>query len=230
MLPPLADRRAVLLLSGGVDSTTALALMARRRLEVDAVIFDYGQTLRREIDVAVANADRYNARPIVVDLDLLWTSPGCALLGNPDAIPLDRSQPQINGGQPPTNVPFRNGVFLSMAAAYCIDQGINQVWGGFNGLHSGQYPDDARGFLASMQIAINRVIADDKAPLQIVAPWCDVAKSTIVQRGLELGVDYGSTWSCYQNGDRHCGRCDSCYQRNLAFAPHRLQLDGSPIG
>lgn len=221
---------AVILLSGGIDSTTALILADAMGYDVTALIFDYGQRLQIEVNVARENAERYlgHKNYAVVDAPMNWIDPNCSLLG-PRALQTGRDARDIALGGPPTSyVPFRNGIFFAYAAAYAEPRRIETIIAGCNGLLSGNYSDDTQAFGHAMQAAIREGTQPGWKP-SIWLPFTEVPKRQIVALGLRLGVDYRNTWSCYDNGPAHCGRCDSCVQRRAAFAPNGLDLEGNPI-
>lgn len=211
--------RAVLLLSGGIDSTTLLYDLVQDGVEVHALTMDYGQTLSKEINTSAQNAHRVGARWLLVPSPLTWLPTTCSILrgGRRTPIPLDRTPEEIADGTPPTYVPFRNGVFLALAVAYGESLGIDLVYCGGNGLNSGLYWDDTLDFARAFQEAAREGTAPDYQP-RIVYPYANKTKREIVQLGDQLGINYQDwTWSCYQNGVQHCGRCDSCQQRIKAL-------------
>jgi 7-cyano-7-deazaguanine synthase len=224
--PPRSQ--AVVLLSGGIDSTTALALARHYGFDCHALIFDYGQRLARELDYAERNAQRHATVSTVVRAPMNWIDPACSLLG---AAPLQtgRSTSEIADSGPPTSyVPFRNGIMFAYAVAYGEARGIETIFGGCNGLQSGNYPDDTAEFGKAFTQAAQIGTQPGYQP-RIWLPFATMPKAQIVGLGRRLGVDYTATWSCYDNGDRHCGRCDSCAQRRAAFTPNDLDLEGNPI-
>lgn len=219
---------AVLILSGGIDSTTTLAELVDRGKRPLCLIFDYGQTLSKEVQVAVANAQRFGCSYHVVDLPMGWIAPGCPLLGGGD-IPTGRTRKQIQaGGTPATYVPFRNGIMLSIAGAAAEARGIRPIYCGGNGLDSGNYWDDTFEFAKAMERAIDAG-TDPKWQPRVLFPNANRTKVDVVTVGMLHGVDYSKTWSCYQNGDHHCGECDSCVQRREALAVHGLNIEGAPL-
>jgi len=213
----------ILLLSGGIDSTTLLAkLSAECRhygTKLHSLIFDYGQTLIKEVDIARRNAVHYGALPVIFKVDFTALAPRCALLqGNEDNIPTGRSTDDIaQAGTPPTYVPFRNGIFLAYAVAYGEYHGIEDIYCGGNGLHSGNYWDDTAHFALAFTTAAQIGTAPEYGPV-IHFPFSTITKQQIVQQGRQLGVDYTLTWSCYLNQQQPCGVCDSCVQRQQALA------------
>lgn len=219
---------SILILSGGIDSTTTLAELTDRGLRPLCLIFNYGQTLSKEVDVAVANAQRYGAAHHVVDLQMGWIAPGCALLGGAE-IPTGRTRKQIGAdGTPPTYVPFRNGIMLSIAAAAAEARRIRPIYCGGNGLDSGNYWDDTFEFAKAMEKAIDAG-TDPKWQSRVLFPNANRTKVDVVTIGLTHGVDYSKTWSCYKNDDLHCGECDSCVQRREALAAHGLNIEGESL-
>ena len=214
-------KRCVLLLSGGIDSMTLAHQLVHDGYHVHALTMDYGQTLDKEVEVARKAADGLELLWRRVDIPLLWVAPACALLqGTATAMPTGRNLQQISqGGTPPTYVPFRNGIFLALAVAYGEARGIGQIFCGGNGLHSGLYWDDTAQFAQAMTLAATVGTSPAYAPV-IRFPFADMDKAAIVGLGRSLGVDYGATWSCYQNGHQHCGQCDSCVQRAAALGGH----------
>ena len=226
----MKPRKAALLLSGGIDSTTTLARMAELGLDsIHAFIFDYGQTLAHEVDVAAKNADHYGADIHIICVDLRWTSKRCVIFkDNPGEIPKDRTQAEIDAGTPPSYVPFRNGIFFSLVGAWAESNECPEIWAGCNGLHSGQYPDDTEAFGYRMQAALQEGTAPGFLP-SIILPFANTSKVNVVAAGLDMGVDYSKTFSCYTNLKTHCGHCDSCLQRRRAFEPFGLDLEGHPV-
>lgn len=206
---------SVLLLSGGIDSTTLLAHLANLDMRPLCLIFDYGQTLRKEVGIAQQNARRYGCESRVIDLDLSWTAPRCGLFSG--AVPVKRSVNQIAAaGTPLTYVPFRNGVFLSVAVAYAEGHNLEKIYCGGNGLHSGNYWDDTTEFAAAFQQAARQGTSPYYHP-EIIFTFANMPKHMVLEYGRSLGVDYTRTWSCYLNEDQPCGVCDSCVQRKAAF-------------
>lgn len=209
---------AILLLSGGLDSTTVLALLARHQQRVIALTFDYGQLLSGEIAYAVDNARRWGAHHRVVTLDLRAVAPESALLNGGRNLPLDRTVAEIDaGGTPPSYVPFRNGIFLAYAVAFGEARGITDIYCGGNGLASGNYYDDTEQFAGAFQQAADEGTSPTYHP-KIRFPLCRVSKAAVVQFATRLHVNLDDTWSCYRNLSVACGRCDSCVERTAAIA------------
>lgn len=206
---------AVLLLSGGIDSTTCLYGLTSQGKRVMCLIFDYGQTLIKEVEIAINNAKRLGQDYKVIKIDLSFSDSKCSLISD-NEIANDRSFEQIDSDIPTSYVEFRNGILLSYAVMFAECHNIHDIYGGFNGLDSGQYYDDTAQFIHAFEIAANQG-TKPQYNVSIHAPFANIKKSEIVKHGIKLGVDYSKTWSCYRNGEKHCGRCDSCKQRERAL-------------
>lgn len=219
---------AIVLLSGGLDSATALAIARGDGFSPLALSFRYGQRHAIELDAAVNIARAFNIvehRTIEIDLRAFG---GSALTSDLD-VPKDRGIDPIDREPtiPVTYVPARNTIFLSLALAFAEVRGARHVYIGVNALDYSGYPDCRPEFIAAFeQLArvATRAGIEGRA-LQIHAPLLHWTKEQIVRRGLELGVDYGLTRSCYDPdpAGRGCGRCDSCTLRLAAFAKIGIQ-------
>lgn len=212
----LKNYDAILLLSGGIDSTTALYKLVAQGKKVLCLIFDYGQSLIKEVDVAKKNAERLHQDYKVIKIDLSFSGSKCSLISHDTPIATGRTFDQIDGNIPTSYVEFRNGILLSYAVMVAECNNIGKIYGGFNGLHSGQYYDDTMDFVKAFEVCANKG-TKPSFHVEICAPFANVEKSEIVKQGIALGVDYGTTWSCYRNGEEHCGACDSCKQRQRAL-------------
>jgi 7-cyano-7-deazaguanine synthase len=212
-------RKAVLLLSGGLDSYTAGALVKQDGYTLYALSVRYGQVHAREIDASHRVAAALGvARHLELDVPLSLIG-GSALVGD-GAIPKDR--PLDAAGIPSTYVPARNTVFLSLAMAWAEVVGAEAIVIGVNALDYSGYPDCRPEYLHAVErvAALATRAGVEGRPLRILAPLIDMSKADIIRRGAALGVDYGLTLSCYdpsQDG-RPCGRCDSCRLRAKGFA------------
>lgn len=206
---------AVLLLSGGIDSTTMLYKLVNEGKKVFCLIFDYGQSLIKEVDIAAENARRLQQDYKVIKIDLSFSDSRCSLISD-TPIAQDKTFQQIDEEIPTSYVEFRNGILLSYAVMFAECHDIREIYGGFNGLDSGQYYDDTLTFVRAFEKAAN---AGTKPTynVRIKAPFSIIPKSDIVKLGIFLGLDYNNTWSCYNNGHTHCGKCDSCKQRFRAL-------------
>ena len=214
---------AVLLLSGGLDSYTAGAIARADGYDLYALTVRYGQVHEREVEAA-----RHVARALAVNRHLELDVPlakigGSALVGEGD-IPKDRvlDREADSGGIPSTYVPARNTVFLSLAMAWAEVIGAEAIVIGVNALDYSGYPDCRPEYLRAFErvAALATRAGVEGRPLRILAPLLEWSKAQIIRRGLDLGVDYGLTWSCYDPspGGAPCGRCDSCILRARGFA------------
>lgn len=210
-------KKAVILLSGGLDSTVTLHMAKSEGYELYALSFNYGQRHDRELQSArkVAQAAGVKEHQVVnMALDL-WG--GSALTDNTIAVEegnADRTD------IPVTYVPARNMVFLSVAASYAEAIGARHIFIGVSQVDYSGYVDCRQEFIDAMQAAINKGTvcgADNNDPITVHAPFVNKTKAEEITLGMALGVDFGLTWSCYQGGDKPCGTCDSCLLRAKAF-------------
>lgn len=217
-------KNALVLTSGGVDSTTALALAIEKygKDHVIALSISYGQKHSKEIEAAKAVAQHYGVEQLFLDLGLIFQYSNCSLLQqSTEEIPEESYAEQIEktGGETPvsTYVPFRNGLFLSAAASIALSRDCEVIY-------YGAHADDAAGFAYPdcspvFNNAMNTAIYEGSGhQLRIEAPFVNKNKSDIVAIGLKLGVPYELTWSCYEGGDKPCGKCGTCIDRAAAFA------------
>lgn len=210
---------AVVLLSGGLDSTTTLALATRDAYTVHALTFRYGQRHAHEIEAARRIATRYGvARHEIIDIDLRAFG-GSALTGD-IPVPKDRA---IGESIPVTYVPARNTIFLSFALAYAEVVGASDIFIGVNVTDSSGYPDCRPEYIAAFERLANlatKGAVEGRLPVRIRTPLIDLAKREIIQLGISLGVDYSLTTSCYDPdpSGAACGRCDACQLRLKGFA------------
>jgi 7-cyano-7-deazaguanine synthase len=212
---------AVLLLSGGLDSTTLLAVATREGYTVNALTFRYGQRHALEIDRARTIAARYGvARHVVADVDL--RAFGGSALTDSIAVPKDRTAAARARGIPVTYVPARNTVFLAHALAWAEVLGAQDIFIGVNALDYSGYPDCRPEYIhafEAMARLATKAGVEGTGRISIRAPLIDLTKKQIVELGLSLGVDYALTTSCYDpTADaRPCGRCDACQLRLQGF-------------
>ncbi len=205
--------KALVVFSGGLDSTTALYWAIDRFDKVYTLTFSYGQRHVLEVEMARRIAQRAGVKEHgVLEVDLTQVR-GSALTDPSLELPMNREP--TRGGIPITYVPFRNGVFLSLAAAWAEGRGIPHLVGGWNAVDFSGYPDCRGEFLKAMEDAIN---LGTKAGVEgegfvIHAPLIHLTKGQIIALGLSLGVDYSESISCYQGREIPCGRCDSCVLR-----------------
>src|SRR3954447_7867319 len=213
---------AVLLLSGGLDSTTMLAYAVDRGFDVHAMTFRYGQRHSSEIEAARRVARHYGLRDhVVVDIDLR-TFGGSALTAD-IAVPKDRTDDAISTGIPITYVPARNTIFLSFCLAWSEVLGASDIFIGVNALDYSGYPDCRPEYIRAYQAMANlatRGGVEGTTPVRIQTPLLDLSKREIIELGLSLGVDYSLTLSCYDPTPDGvaCGHCDACHLRQRGFA------------
>jgi 7-cyano-7-deazaguanine synthase len=220
----MPSRPAVVLLSGGLDSATAAAIARRDGFDVFALTVSYGQRHIREIDSARAVARALGAvRHVELRVDLSAFG-GSALTGSIE-VPKDRDLAADD--IPATYVPARNTVFLSLAMAWAESLGARDVYIGVNALDYSGYPDCRPEFIEAFErlAALATKAGVEGASLRIHAPLIRMTKAEIITRGVELGVDYGLTHSCYdpEASGRPCGHCDSCLLRAKGFAEAGLK-------
>lgn len=205
--------KAVIILSGGLDSTTLLYDIIHNGYDVTALSFNYGQKHKKELDVARKTTAKLNIPHKIIDLSIVGreifiTS---ALTNNQIEIPNGFYD---EGNMRATVVPNRNMIMLSLAASYAFSINASHI---YYGAHAGDhtiYPDCRREFIEAMGNVIE--IADwNKATLE--APYLNLDKGDIVIKGLQLGVDYSLTWTCYKGGELACGKCGACQERLEAF-------------
>jgi 7-cyano-7-deazaguanine synthase len=214
---------AVLLLSGGLDSTTLLAHALHEGFDVHAMTFRYGQRHSTEIDAARRVAATYGVRDhVIVDIDLRTF--GASALTSDIDVPKDRDMSDPADDEIPiTYVPARNTIFLSFALAWAEVLGAGDIFIGVNALDYSGYPDCRPEYIAAYERMANlatRGSVEDTNPIRIRTPLIDLTKAQIIRRGIELGVDYSITQSCYDPSDTGaaCGHCDACQLRLRGFA------------
>ncbi len=219
----MSTPRAIVLLSGGLDSTTVLAMALREGFAAYAMSFRYGQRHAIELDSAARVAARLGAaRHIVVEIDLRAFG-GSALTGDVD-VPKDRTPLDMAHGIPITYVPARNTIFLSFALAWAEVLGSSDIFIGVNALDYSGYPDCRPEYIDAYERMANlatKAGVEGTQKLKIHAPLCKLTKADIVKAGMALGVDYSITCSCYDPGPedgRPCARCDACLLRAKGFA------------
>jgi len=209
---------AILLLSGGLDSYTAGAIAKADGFALNALTVRYGQVHAREIEAARAVAKALGVRRhIELDLDLRGIA--ASALTGASAVPKDRP---IDASIPPTYVPARNTIFLSLALAWAETLGAGDIVIGVNALDYSGYPDCRPEYIAAFEFlaALATKAGVEGGRMRIHTPLVTMSKADIVRRGLALGLDYGLTHSCYDPGPdgRPCGHCDSCVLRAKGFA------------
>lgn len=215
-----ANKKAVVLLSGGLDSATVLAIARERGFELHTLSFDYGQRHRIELSAARRVAGAVGAHHSIISFDLRQFG-GSALTSDVD-VPKNRTHNQISEGIPITYVPARNTIFLSFALGLAEVIGSFDIFIGVNALDYSGYPDCRpefiRGFESLSNIATKAGVEGHR--FTIHAPLIQLTKAEIIREGTRLGVDYSITTSCYDPSAEAaaCGRCDSCQLRRKGFA------------
>lgn len=214
-------RRAVVLLSGGLDSATTLAMARDEGFECYAISFDYGQRHRFELEAAQKVGRAFEVtRHIVVPIDL--RAFGGSALTSDIAVPKDRADEDMASGIPITYVPARNTVFLSLALGWAEVLEAFDIFVGVNAVDYSGYPDCRPEFIAAFETMANlatKAGVEGPQRFRIHAPLIHLTKAEIIRRGVSLGVDYGLTHSCYDPDafGRSCGHCDSCQLRRKGF-------------
>lgn len=219
----MAERKkAVVLLSGGLDSTTALAIAGSEEFETYALSFRYGQRHSPELDAAARVAKAQGvAEHVIADIDLRLFG-GSALTAEID-VPKGRSHEEMGEGIPVTYVPARNTIFLSFALAWAEVLEASDIFIGVNALDYSGYPDCRPEYVEAYQKMANlatKAGIEGRQNLSIHTPLIHLSKAEIIRKGMELGVDYSLTSSCYDpsSDGRPCGQCDSCQLRAKGFA------------
>ena len=220
--------KALVLFSGGVDSTTCLAEVIGKygKDEVLALSVSYGQKHSKELEVSKRIADHYGVRYKRLDLAQIFADSDCSLLqGSESDIPKESYAEQLKktDGKPvSTYVPFRNGLFLASAASIAISNGCTEI---YYGAHSDDaagnaYPDCSQAFNDAINTAI---YVGSGNQLSVVAPFIGMTKAEVVAQGVKLNVPYEMTWSCYEGNDKPCGVCGTCRDRIAAFRANGIE-------
>ena len=206
----MTQKDSVIIYSGGLDSTTLL-YEERERVAL-AVTFDYGSNhAAREMACARLHCARLGIEHVVIDLAFFKQHFSSSLLSGADAIP---DGDYADSNMRSTVVPFRNGIMLSIACGLAESRGLKRVLIANHGGDHAIYPDCRPQFVAAMDAAMQAGTYDG---VRLVAPYTDISKADIVRRGVQLGIDYGETYSCYKGGEHHCGTCGTCTERREAF-------------
>lgn len=217
--------KVIVLLSGGIDSTTCLALAKETADEVVALNVFYGQRHAREIKSARDVADYYGVELLEINMAYIFEYSDCSLLAHSDKqIEKKSYAEQMKGDNKPvsTYVPFRNGLMLSAATAIALSVGASSVWYGAHAddAAGNAYPDCSVEFTKAMNQAINEGTANQ---VQVIAPFVYMNKAAVVKEGLRLGAPYHLTWSCYEGGEHPCGKCGTCIDREKAFCENGVK-------
>lgn len=214
--------KALVLCSGGVDSTTLLAMAVEKygAQNVFALSISYGQRHNKEIESAKAVATHYGVEQRFLDLSAIFADSNCSLLAHStDEVPEESYADQLqktDGSPVSTYVPFRNGLFLSSAASMALSLECEVLYYGahHDDWAGNAYPDCSKEFVEAMNCAI---VEGTGGELHMEAPFVEWSKADIVREGLKLNVPYELTWSCYEGGEKPCGVCGTCIDRQRAF-------------
>ena len=223
----ISKRRAVVLLSGGLDSTTTLAIAKSEGYAVYALTFRYGQRHEVEIEAARLVATAYGvAQHVVAEIDL--RAFGGSALTDDIEVPKNRALDEISQGIPITYVPARNTIFLSFALSWAEVLSANDIFIGVNAVDYSGYPDCRPEYIEAFQRMADlatKAGVEGKQKLKIHTPLINMTKAEIVRKGIELGVDYSLTVTCYDpspDGEA-CGQCDACLLRLKGFAENSIE-------
>lgn len=219
LTPQVSDTalKAIVLLSGGLDSETTLYYARSQGYRCRCLIIDYGQRHRKEIAAAQRIAKAAGSPFRVIRIQLPWG--GSALTDRRISVPKARSMAQIGRGIPATYVPARNTIFLSYAISFAEAIGASKVFIGANFLDASGYPDCRPGYYRAFAQVIQRgtKTGTEGCPIRIATPLIRKTKAQIIRLGMKLKVPHHLTWSCYLGKARPCGKCDSCLLRAKGF-------------
>jgi len=209
--------KAIVLLSGGLDSAVAIYLAKSKGYEVYALSFSYGQKHTKELECAKNLAKKVGAKEHKIVNLALNSWGGCSLTDDSMEVKTgDAERSDI----PDTYVPARNMVFLSVAASYAEAVKAQDIFIGVSQVDYSGYVDCRQEFIEAMEKAINQgteLAVEQKKPIMIHAPFINMTKAEEIKMGIELGLDFADTWTCYKGGEKPCGECDSCLLRLKAF-------------
>lgn len=210
-------KKAVVLLSGGIDSSTTLYLAQKKGYKCFCLIFDYGQKHKKEIHCAKNIAQKAKCRYEIIKFLLPWK--GTSLLDKNLSIPQNRTLKHIKKEIPSTYVPARNTIFLSFALSYAEAISAEATFIGANAIDYSGYPDCRPEYFLVLQkvIHLGTKKGIEGKGIKILTPLIKKTKSEIIKTGIKLGVPYNLTWSCYQGGKKPCKQCDSCILRAKGF-------------
>lgn len=214
----------LVLFSGGVDSTTCLAIAKNKDKDVIAISFDYGQRHREpEINAACEIAKYYKVEQKIIDLKNIFKDGNSSLTDLEKEVSHGDYNDQIENGESNTEVEFRNGVFISIMASLAMQYGADEIYFGAHMDDRGAiYPDCSPEFVESMKNAV-KIGTSNK--VELVVPFLNSTKTDIVKEGISLGVPYEMTYSCYEGTIPPCGVCGTCIDRKKAFLNNGLDID-----
>jgi len=217
----MKNRKTVVLSSGGLDSTTAMAMAKSEDYDIYSLSFSYGQRHSVELEAAKRVAEDLGAiKHLVIDIDLKLI--GGSALTDDIEVPKDRNESEMTEEIPVTYVPARNTIFLSYALGWAEVIGASDIFIGVNAVDYSGYPDCRPEFIAAFETLANlatKVGVEGTSKIKIRTPLIHLTKAEIIRRGIELGIDYGMTLSCYDPSmdGGACGHCDSCLLRKKGF-------------
>ena len=212
------EMNAVVLLSGGLDSTVTTAVAVRENDNVVALSFRYGQRHTKELTSASNVCEHYGIRHVIMDIDLsIFRS---ALTRDDIKVPENRESEKMGSDIPDTYVPARNVIMLSIAAGLCESTDSERIYIGANSVDYSGYPDCRPEFFKAFRemIGVGTRSGVEGTPISIETPILNLSKKEIVMLGKELNAPLGLTWSCYNGREKACGKCDSCILRLNGFA------------
>ena len=219
-------KKAVVMLSGGLDSTVCMSVAGREGYEIFPITYAYGQRHSREVAQAGKVAGFYGCgRHLVVDTGFFRAIGQSALTAGEIDVPQDRSAEEMEKDIPVTYVPFRNAVFLSMAVGYAESIGAEKVYAGVNALDYSGYPDCRPQFIQAFQeaVSLGTAAADRGMAIKIETPLISLTKAEIIALGVQNKAPLHLTTSCYQGRGKACGWCDSCLLRLKGFREAGLE-------
>ena len=222
-MDPVRNKKAVCLLSGGLDSTTTLYVATEDRYTPLALTIDYGQLHSKEIECARRVAGHLKIEHKVISIPLPWG--GSSLIDRKIPVPEGRSLQEMSHGIPNTYVPARNTIFLSVAASYAEAQRAEAIYIGANALDYSGYPDCRGEFFEAFSSLLKQgtKCGTEGKSIEIKTPLIQMKKSEIIRQAYRLKVPLEWTWSCYKGGAFPCGVCDSCILREKGFQEAGLQ-------
>lgn len=212
-VPLMKNKKAVVLLSGGLDSATVLYLAKKKGYNIICLIFDYGQRHRKEILAAKKIAGKAGCRFNVIKFSLPWK--GSSLLDKKASLPRNRSLKTISEKIPSTYVPARNTLFIAFALSCAEAVGAKTIFIGANAIDFSGYPDCRNEYFKVYNKLIEK--GTRAGDIKIEAPLIKMTKAEIIKTGMKLKVPYELTWSCYSGGNEPCLVCDSCLLRTRGF-------------
>jgi len=204
-------KKAVVILSGGMDSPTVLYKAIKSGREVSVITYDYNQRHKKEIDFAIKTCEKLGVEHKIIDMGFMSEIASNSSLTSNMSVPEGHYEEE---SMKDTVVPNRNMIMLSIAIGYAVNIEADEVWYGAHGGDHAIYPDCRSEFVDAMKEVAK---ISNWEPVDIIVPYLDADKTSIVTDGLEMGVDFGDTWTCYNGREKACGKCGSCQERLEAF-------------